>query len=201
MKKGQIRLNEIYGYIQNYIDNYGYPPTVREIATEFSIKSTSTVHYYIEKLKASGLIEGVEPNKKRALSISSNRAQANYVKLVGDVSAGQGILAVENIEGEFPLPRDIFSGEQLFMLRVDGDSMIDAGIHNGDMVVVRKQDDVDIGEIALVFWQEKATIKRLVAKTPNMVLHPENSTMQDIVIAPDECPAILGKVVGCIKRF
>jgi len=124
MKKGDNRLTEIFNYLRDYIDNNGYPPTVREIADEFNIKSTSTVHYYLEKLKNSGMIDNVAANKKRAISMTSTRTPANYVKLVGNVSAGTGILAVENVEGEFPLPKDIFGGDQLFMLRVEGESMI-----------------------------------------------------------------------------
>lgn len=201
MKKGDNRLTEIFNYLRDYIDNNGYPPTVREIADEFNIKSTSTVHYYLEKLKNSGMIDNVAANKKRAISMTSTRTPANYVKLVGNVSAGTGILAVENVEGEFPLPKDIFGGDQLFMLRVEGESMINAGIDDGDMVVVHQQNDANIGEIVLVYWEEKATIKRLVSTRPNLVLHPENDAMDDIVIPPSDTPSILGKVVGCIKKF
>lgn len=201
MKKGDNRLTEIYNYLRDYVDNNGYPPTVREIADRFDIKSTSTVHYYLEKLKNSGMIDNVSANKKRAITVTSNRTPANYVKLVGNVSAGQGILAVENVEGEFPLPKDMFAGDSLFMLRVDGESMINAGIDNGDMVVVHQQNDANIGEIVLVYWEEKATIKRLSSTRPNLVLHPENDAMDDIVIPPTDNPIILGKVVGCIKKF
>lgn len=201
MRKGDNRLTEIYNYLRDYIDSNGYPPTVREIADQFDIKSTSTVHYYLEKLKTSGMIDNVAANKKRAISVMSNRTPTNYVKLVGNVSAGAGILAVENVEGEFPLPKSIFAGEELFMLRVTGESMIKAGIDDGDMVVVHKQSAANIGEIVLVYWEEKATIKRLVATRPNLVLHPENDAMDDIVIPPTDSPIILGKVVGCIKKF
>ncbi len=201
MKKGDNRLMEIFHYIRDYIDNNGYPPTVREIGQEFGIKSTSTVHYYLEKLKDSGMIEDVEPNRKRAITLSNSRNQANYVQLVGNVSAGQGILAVENIEGEYPLPRDMFGNDQLFMLRVDGESMINAGISHGDLVVVHKQSSADLGEIVLIFWEDKATIKRLLQTSPTMILHPENDAMEDIVIPYDQQPIILGKAVGCIKKF
>lgn len=201
MRKGDNRLTEIYNYLRDYIDNNGYPPTVREIADQFNIKSTSTVHYYLEKLKTSGMIDNVAANKKRAISVMSNRTPANYVKLVGNVSAGTGILVVENVEGEFPLPKDIFAGEELFMLRVEGESMIKAGIDDGDMVVIHKQNAANVGEIVLVYWEEKATIKRLVATHPNLVLHPENDAMDDIVIPHTDSPIILGKVVGCIKKF
>lgn len=201
MRKGDEKLEKIYNFLQQFTDENGFPPSVREIATQFNIKSTSTVQYYLEKLKENGMIAHAE-NKKRAVVVNSkNRAQANFVPLIGNVSAGQGILAVENLEGEFPLPQAMFAGQGLYLLRVEGESMINAGINNGDFVVIHKQENVEIGEIAVVLWQDKATIKRLKETTPNLVLHPENDSMQDIVISPDECPTIIGKVVGCIKKF
>ena len=200
MKKGDKRLEEIYEYIKTFIDDNSFPPSVREIGEKFSIKSTSTVHYYLEKLREKGLITQ-DANKKRAFSLRQTRSPSNYVPLVGNVSAGKGILAVENIEGEFPLPQDIFMGKDLFMLRVEGDSMIEAGISDGDFVIVHSQSDADLGEIVVVFWQEKATVKRLHAVSPSLVLHPENSEMSDIIISPDDNPVIIGKVIGCIKKF
>ena len=200
MKKGDRRLEEIYEYIKGFIDENSFPPSVREIGEKFSIKSTSTVHYYLEKLREKGLITQ-DANKKRAFSVKQNRSQSNYVPLVGNVSAGTGILAIENIEGEFPLPQDMFMGKDLFMLRVEGDSMIEVGIADGDFVIVHSQNDAETNEIVVVLWQDKATVKRLRAVSPNLVLHPENSNMDDIIISPDENPTILGKVVGCIKKF
>jgi len=201
MKKGDEKLNSIYLYLQQFIDDNGFPPSVREIAEKFDIKSTSTVHYYLEKLKAKGLIAHSQ-NKKRAVVVNGkNRVQTNYVPLVGNVSAGQGILAQENVEGEFPLPQNLFLGGDLYMLRVEGDSMIKTGIYDGDYVVVRKQDNAELGEIVVALWQGQATIKRLKAVSPNLVLHPENDTMDDIVILPEDNPTIIGKVVGCIKKF
>lgn len=200
MKKGDKRLEEIYLYIKNFVDDNGFPPSVREIGSKFAIKSTSTVHYYLEKLREQGLISQ-DANKKRAFSITRTRGQTNYVPLVGNVSAGKGILAIENIEGECPLPQDIFIGNDLYMLRVDGDSMIGAGIADGDFVIVHSQSTADINEIVVALWQDKATVKRLRATYPNLILHPENDEMEDIVITPDETPTIIGKVVGCIKKF
>ena len=200
MKKGDIRLQEIYSYLKSFIDDNGFPPSVREIGEKFSIKSTSTVHYYLEKLREQGLISQ-DGNKKRAFTVTQTRSLTNYVPLVGNVSAGKGILAVENVEGEFPLPHDIFMGKDLFMLRVEGDSMIEAGIHDGDFVIVHSQNSADLNEIVVALWQDKATVKRLHATSPNLVLHPENSSMEDIVITPDENPSIIGKVIGCIKKF
>ena len=200
MKKGDKRLDEIFVYIKNFINDKGYAPSVREIGDHFAIKSPSTVHYYLQKLRSKGMITPHE-NKSRALSITQTRAQANYVPLVGDVSAGKGILAVENIDGEFPIPQDLFLGNDLFMLRIKGDSMINAGISDGDYVIVQKQSSADIGDIVIALWEEKATVKRLAATTPNLVLHPENDTMDDIIITPQDDPIILGKVIGSIKKF
>lgn len=200
MKKGDRRLEEIYSYIKEFIDDNGFPPSVREIGAKFAIKSTSTVHYYLEKLRDQGLISQ-DANKKRAFSITQTRSASNFIPLVGNVSAGKGILAVENIEGEFPLPQDFFMGKDLYMLRVEGESMIEAGISDGDFVIVHSQSSADLGEIVVALWQDKATIKRLYATSPTLILHPENSKMEDIVITPDENPTIIGKVVGCIKKF
>lgn len=200
MKKGDKRLEEIYNYIQSFIDENNYSPSVREIGERFDIKSTSTVHYYLEKLRTSGLISQ-DANKKRAVTLNKPRSKSNYVPLVGKVSAGTGILAVENIEGEFPIPQDMFVGGDLFMLRVEGSSMINAGIANGDMVIVHSQSSAEIGEIVVAFWQDRATIKRLQAVSPSLVLHPENDEMEDIVIPYQDEPVILGKVIGCIKKF
>ena len=200
MKKGDLRLQEIYSYIKNFIDDNGFPPSVREIGEKFAIKSTSTVHYYLEKLREQGLITQ-DFNKKRAFTLKQSRSHSQYVPLLGKVSAGKGMLAVENIEGEYPLPQDLFTGDNMFMLRVEGDSMINAGIADGDFVIVNSQSSADINEIVVAMWQDKATVKRLHALYPNLVLHPENDEMSDIVITPDESPTILGKVIGCIKKF
>ncbi len=193
-------MEEIYNYIKSFVEENSFPPSLREICQRFNIKSTSTAHYYLEKLRNRGLISQ-DGNKKRAFTITQTRSQSNFVPLVGNVSAGKGMLAVENIEGEFPLPKEIFAGGDLYMLRVEGDSMIEAGISDGDFVVVHSQNSVDLGEIAVVLWQDKATIKRLRSTSPNLVLHPENSEMQDIVIPPEDNPSVIGKVVGCIKKF
>ncbi len=200
MKKGDKRLEEIYNFIETFTEDNNYPPSVREIGEKFSIKSTSTVHYYLEKLRSSGLIKQ-DGNKKRSVSLNKTRAKSNYVPLVGTVSAGQGIFAFENIEGEYPLPQDFFNSGDLYMLRVEGDSMINVGITNGDYVIVHKQNSADIGEIIVALWQNTATVKRLKATYPHLVLHPENYDMDDIVIHADDTPTIIGKVIGCIKKF
>ena len=154
MKKGDKKIEQIYACLCKYTAENGYPPTVREVAAECDIKSTSGVHYYFEKMKRSGLI-GQQQNKKRAVHVEG-RSATNFVPVVGNVSAGKGILAQENREGEFPLPQNLFAGEDLYALRVEGDSMCEAGIDDGDYVIVRRQSSVDIGEmpptIPIVFF-------------------------------------------------
>lgn len=191
--------DKIYNYIVCFSDENGFPPSVRQIAEYFGIKSTSTVAYHLDKLKEAGKISNV-PNQKRALAVS-NKQSATSVPLVGDVSAGQGILAYQNIEGRYPLPQEFFGADDLFMLRVCGNSMIKVGILDGDYVVVRRTPNADIGEIAVAMWDEVASVKRIVAKQPNLVLHPENDEMEDIIVTPDSNPSILGKVVGVIRRM
>lgn len=200
MKKGDTRLKEIYDYIESFSEDNNYPPSVREIGEKFNIKSTSTVHYYLDKLRSSGLIKQ-SGRKKRSVTLNKNRAKSNFIPLLGNISAGKGILAVENIEGEYPLPQDIFASSDLFMLRVEGESMINAGINDGDYVIVHSQSSASIGEIVVVLWQNTATVKRLKATYPNLVLHPENYSMDDITIYAADEPNIIGKVVGCIKKF
>ncbi len=199
MNKSDEKIDKVLTFINEYTTKNNYPPSVREIAAACGIKSTSNVHYYIEKLKSKGIIT-TNPYKSRSVSIN-NKANTMYAPLVGKVSAGTGILAFEDIEGELPLPSDYFGEKDLFLLRVSGQSMINVGINDGDLVVVHKQSNIAIGEIGVVFWQDKATIKTIKAVSPNLVLHPENDTMTDIEILADEFPQILGKVVGSLKRF
>ena len=196
------KLEQLYNFIVEFTNDNNYPPTVREICSNLNFSSTSVAHYYLEKLRKEGKISN-EKNKNRAISLNKsvkNNSKVCIAPLVGKVSAGTGILAVEDYEGEISLPKDIYSEDDLFVLRVDGDSMINAGIANGDFVVVKKQSVAEIGEIVLALWQETATIKRLQSTNP-FVLHPENDAMEDIVIDKEENPTILGKVVGCLKKF
>ena len=200
MKKGDIKQQQILEFIETFSADNGFPPTVREIAQKFSIKSTSTVAYYLDKLKECGQI-AYEPQKKRAIVVPKSKTACVSVPLVGNVSCGNGLLAVENIEGRFALPPEVFPEDDLFLLRVQGNSMIKAGISDGDFVVVKKQETVEIDEIAVVLWDDVCSVKRITSMSPVLVMHPENDKMEDIVLSPDAFPQIIGKVVGCIKRF
>ena len=200
MKKGDIKQQQILDFIEEFSSENGFPPTVREIAEKFDIKSTSTVAYYLDKLKESGQIV-YEAQKKRAIVVPKPKTACVSVPLVGNVSCGTGLLAVENIEGRFALPPEVFPEEGLFLLRVQGNSMIKIGIADGDLVVVKKQESVELDEIAVVLWDDVCSVKRITSMSPNLVMHPENDQMEDIVLPPDTFPQILGKVIGCIKRF
>ena len=200
MKKGDIKQQQILEFIEEFSSENGFPPTVREIAEKFDIKSTSTVAYYLDKLKESGQIV-YEAQKKRAIVVPKPKTVCVSVPLVGNVSCGTGLLAVENIEGRFALPPEVFPEEGLFLLRVQGNSMIKIGIADGDLVVVKKQESVVLDEIAVVLWDDVCSVKRITSMSPNLVMHPENDQMEDIVLPPDTFPQILGKVIGCIKRF
>ena len=197
MGKIDIKLDELYVYIQKYIENNGFAPTVRDICSDMQIKSTATAHYYLNKLKERGLV--IKPNdKKRALSIKSKCDAPITVPLIGTVTAGTPILAVENFEGYYPIPQEFSTDSDLFMLKVKGDSMINAGIFDGDKIIVKKQETANNGDIVVCLIDDSATVKRFFTKNGKIILHPENDLMDDIVL--DEA-YILGLVVGLMRKF
>lgn len=189
------KMQAVLAYINEYNAEYGYSPTVREICAKLNIKSTASAYYYIEKLTDEGFISK-SPNKNRAVNFK--KSSSINIPLIGTVTAGQPIFAYENYEEFYSFPADSFSGSDLFMLNVQGTSMIDAGIYNGDKIVVRKQQTADNGDIVVALLDDSATVKRFFRKDKHFILHPENETMQDIIV--DEV-VILGKVVGLIRSF
>lgn len=197
MGKIDKKLDELYVYVHKYIEDNGFPPTVRDICKDLQIKSTATAHYYLNKLQERGLLSKKE-DKKRALSIKTKYQTPLTVPLIGTVTAGTPILAIENFEGYYPIPQEFSSDSELFMLKVKGDSMIEAGIFDGDKIIVKKQETADNGEIVVCMIDDSATVKRFYKKDGKIVLHPENQTMQDIVV--DEA-YILGLVVGLLRKF
>lgn len=186
-------------YIRKFSEENGYTPSVREIGKECGIKSTATVHSYIEKLQTKGYLNKTE-NKKRAVTIGKGTGVT--VPLVGTVTAGQPIFAYENYEDYYTFPVGEFKGEEIFMLRVQGTSMIDAGIEDGDKIIVRRQQTALDGDIvvALVSEEEAATVKRLFRRNGKIVLHPENEALSDMVFEDGEV-TILGKVVGLMRNY
>ena len=191
------KLTKVMDYIRKFTEENGYTPSVREIGKECGIKSTATVHSYIEKLQTKGYLNKTD-NKKRAVTIG--KSLGVNIPLVGTVTAGQPIFAYENYEDYYTFPAGEFKGEDLFMLRVQGSSMIDAGIYNGDKIVVRKQEVAENGEIVVALIDEGATVKRFYAKNGQIILHPENETLSDMIFEPEQVK-ILGKVVGLMRNY
>lgn len=195
----QSKLNEVLAYVNRYNEDNGFPPTVRDICAALGIKSTATAYSYINRLREAGLLNKAD-RKKRAVSLVGS--DTVKVPLVGTVTAGQPILAMESFERFYSLPAEEFHGEELFLLRVHGDSMIEAGIFDGDKVVVRKQESAENGDIVVALFddgvEEGATVKRFFSKSGKIILHPENSSMQDFVL---DSATILGKVIGLIRSF
>lgn len=194
---------QILRYIYDTVEKRGFPPTVREICQGVELSSTSTVHGHLSRLERKGLIVK-DATKPRALEITEEGKKALGVKptdipVVGDVTAGQPILAVEDIEDYFPLPPDLANDAgDLFMLRVHGESMINAGILNGDNVIVRKQSSATNGEIVVAMTDEnEATVKRFYKEKDHYRLQPENDNMAPILL---NSVHILGKVVGLYRN-
>ena len=201
MAKDEItpRRQQILDYLIETTRERGYPPSMREIAKAVGLKSASTVLFHLRVLEKAGLVERT-PSLNRAIrSVSGGselRAEANYVTIVGTVAAGQPLLAVENIESRVPVSEGMFPGQDLFMLRVSGDSMIEAGILNGDMVVVNQQSVAEAGEIVVALLGDEATVKYFYPRPDAIELRPANAEMEPIVSARVE---IIGKVVGVIR--
>ena len=203
MAYGKIssKQKEILEYIKQEILNKGYPPAVREICEAVHLKSTSSVHSHLETLEKNGYIRR-DPTKPRAIEIIDDnfnltRREVVNVPILGQVAAGQPLLAVENIENYFPIPTEFMPNAETFMLKVKGDSMINAGIFNGDKILVQKQSDAQNGDIVVALVDDSATVKTFYKESGHYRLQPENDTMDPIIV--NEC-SILGKVFG-IMRF
>lgn len=192
------KLTKVMDYIRKFSEENGYTPSVREIGKECGIKSTATVHSYIEKLQNKGYLNKTD-NKKRAVTIG--KGSGVNIPLLGVVTAGQPIFAYENYEDYYTFPVGEFKGDELFMLRVQGTSMIDAGIMDGDKIIVRRQQTAENGEIVVALvGNESATVKRFYKKDGKIVLHPENEALADMIFEPEEV-SVLGKVVGLMRNY
>ncbi|MCW1928253.1 transcriptional repressor LexA [Bhargavaea beijingensis] len=203
MKKMSKRQEAILTFIKEEVRAKGYPPSVREIGEAVGLASSSTVHGHLARLENKGLIRR-DPTKPRAIEIleagdTIPKASVLQVPIVGKVTAGQPITAVENIEEYFPLPDQYGSSDdQLFMLEIMGESMIEAGILNGDYVVVRQQSTANNGEIVVAMTEEdEATVKRFFKEDGHFRLQPENASMDPIIV---DQVSILGKVVGVYRH-
>lgn len=204
--KNNKTADKIYEYIVDFVNNNGYIPSTRELCKHFNIASTSTIAYYLGKLEEQGKIKR-SGNRNRAIEILDRKPKVltsiendDFVSipLVGQIAAGVPILAEQNVEDNFSLPTNLFRGVDLFMLNVRGDSMIEVGINDGDMIIVKKQNTAENGEIVAAMWNDEATVKRFYKENGHIRLQPENSTMAPIIL-PDV--TILGKVIGLIRKI
>ena len=197
-KKITARQNEVLSFIKDFSVDHGYPPTIPEIQKEFGIKSPNGVNNHIKALIRKGFLKR-ESSRARALEIIGRNMG---IPIVGRVAAGQPLLAEEHLEGYFNI-RDLYSSsDDVFMLRVSGESMIKAGIYDGDYVVVRMQQILGSGEIGVAFIGDEATVKRIYCDGNIIRLVPENDSMQPImVMMSDPSFRIAGKVVGVIRKM
>ena len=206
------REKAILKYIEKQIKTNGYPPSVREIGKAVGLKSTATVHGYLRALQEKGYIQK-EEQKGRTLKLLKGGVLENQqtldkrlyngkelvdVPVIGKITAGEPILAVENVTDTFPIPIDFVGNSESFMLTVRGESMIEAGILNGDYILVKKQNTANNGEIVVALIGEEATVKTFYKEKDHIRLQPENSTMDPIIVPTCE---ILGKVAGVFRKI
>lgn len=198
---------KVLEYVKEQIKKNGYAPSVREICQALGLKSTSTVHGYLARLQKKGLIQkaALKPRTIRITDEDNSNQTSFYtskemvdVPIVGKVTAGMPILAVENVEDSFPLPVDFVGNAESFMLKVRGDSMIEAGILDGDLVLVKKQNTAENGDIIVALIEDEATVKTFFKEKDHIRLQPQNSFMQPIIVPT--C-SILGKVAGVFRRL
>ena len=204
MSYGKItdKQREILEYIKAEILNRGYPPAVREICEAVKLKSTSSVHAHLETLEKNGYIRR-DPTKPRAIEIvdenfNLTRREMVNVPIVGKVAAGEPILAVENIENYFPIPAEFMPNEPTFILQVQGESMINAGILDGDYVLVQQQPTANDGDMVVALVDDSATVKTFYKENGYYRLQPENDFMDPIIVSE---VMIMGKVIGTFRFF
>ncbi|WP_026674192.1 transcriptional repressor LexA [Alkalihalobacterium bogoriense] len=211
MSKLTKRQQEILDFIKSQVQAKGYPPSVREIGEAVGLASSSTVHGHLSRLEKKGLIRR-DPTKPRAIEVitddsqtippNSNHIAENptiYAPVIGKVTAGNPITAIENVEEYIPLPQHFLSGENVFVLVIDGESMIEAGIFDGDMVIVRQQQTASNGDIIVAMTEDdEATVKRFFKEKDHIRLQPENSSMEPIIL--QNC-TVLGKVIGVFRTI
>ncbi|NLK74864.1 MAG: transcriptional repressor LexA [Clostridiales bacterium] len=193
---------EILEFVKSEIINKGYPPAVREICEAVHLKSTSSVHSHLETLEKNGYIRR-DPSKPRAIEIIDDefnltRRELVNVPIVGTITAGQPILAVENIESYFPIPSEFIPNEETFMLKVKGNSMINVGILDGDKILVQKQTHAKNGDIVVALIDDEVTVKTFYKENGYYRLQPENDTMEPIIVSD---LSIQGKVIGLFRIF
>lgn len=204
--------DQLYDYIKSYKNDNGFPPTIREMCKAIKVRSTSTIFYYLNKLENSNKIKK-NPNKNRALeivesdknvsiptisTIAENIDNLTRIPILGTVTCGEPLLAVQTNEEYFMVSPTLFKGNDLFMLTAKGDSMINAGIYDGDKIVLKQQSYADNGDIVAALIEDSATIKRFYKEDGHYRLQPENDTMSPIIV---DNVQIIGKVVGLVRKF
>lgn len=197
MKKLDSKILSVYEFAVDYVRENGFPPSVREICAKLNIKSTATAYSYLEKLKSRGYLEK-SPQKKRAFTLVNRPEDFKRVPLLGTIRAGEPIYAVENLEGYYPLPKEFDTGGDEFALKVTGNSMINAGIFENDIIIVNRQNVANNGEIVVALVDDTATVKRFFKKNGKFILHPENDELDDIIV--DDL-LILGVVKGLMRKI
>lgn len=204
MAYGKIteKQSQILEYIKSEILNRGYPPSVRDICQAVNLKSTSSVHSHLETLEKNGYIRR-DPTKPRTIEIIDDnfnlvRREVVNVPMVGTVAAGQPILAIENIDNYFPIPSEYMPNEETFMLKVKGESMINAGILDGDNILVKRQNTAKNGDMVVALVEDSATVKTFYKENGHIRLQPENDYMDPIILPDVE---IIGKVFGVFRFF
>ena len=202
MNELSAKQRQILDYIKSEVREKGYPPSVREICDGVGLKSTSTVHGHLARLEKKGLIRR-DPSKPRAIEILEGEysvapRELIQVPVIGNITAGTPILAVENIEDTFPIPVDYVHNDDVFMLRVKGESMIGAGIFDKDLILVRQQNTAVNGDIVVALIEDYATVKTYYRENDFIRLQPENPAMTPILV---QNVTILGKVIGLFRKF
>jgi repressor LexA len=204
LKKLTSRQREILNFINEEVMHKNYPPSVREICQAMGLSSSSTVHAHLKALERKGYIKR-DPTKPRAIEIldpsvnSKQKRRSRLVPLLGQVTAGIPVLAEENIESYLALPEEMVKGDNLFLLRVKGDSMKEAGILQGDLVIVRQQPAAENSEIVVALIGDEATVKRFFRETDHIRLQPENPDYEPIITKDNI--RVLGKVIGLLRIF
>ncbi|MEY8319867.1 transcriptional repressor LexA [Lachnospiraceae bacterium 46-61] len=200
MQELSAKQQQILSYLKSEVQKKGYPPSVREICQAVGLKSTSTVHAHLSRLEKKGYIRR-NPTKPRAIEIldQTDKKDVVEVPIVGTITAGTPILAVQNIEDTFPLPVNFLNYDtDVFMLRVKGESMIEAGIFDRDFILVRQQSSADNGDIIVALLEDSATVKTYYKEKDYIRLQPENATMSPIITKDVK---VLGKVIGLFRKF
>lgn len=200
MKDKIDQTERVYQFIVDFIDKNSYPPSVRELCAGLDISSTATIFYHLKKLEDQGkLSRGKQKNRAIGLTEQKDRPKEEEIPVIGKVAAGKPILATENIEDNFTFSDNVFGNhDKLFILNVSGDSMINAGIYDGDKIVVSKQTTAENGEIVVAMVGDEATVKRFYKENGHIRLQPENDYLEPIIV-PNA--TILGKVVGLIRNY